>query len=746
MMPTAKLHVRQPLLRAAGPLSRRRFLQFVGSAAAVVGGTPSRLSAAEAAANAGLPDPVPDLIPAPKQPREWPEFRRQLAAWREARQRELNYSDALYRRADFAWVPANFACAFLMLNDALFYDPDAGVYTVPRFLEHGRSEFGGFDSVVLWHAYPRLGLDARNQFDCYREQPGGLAGLRRAVGAFHRSGVRVFLNYNPWDTETRREGRPDVEVLAELVGDLDADGIFLDTLSRSEGDWRQRLDAARPGVALESELALPLERVADHHLSWAQWFEDSATPGVLRNKWFERRHQQHQIKRWDRDHSSELHTAWMNGSGVLIWENVFGTWNGWCARDKSMLRAMLPLQRRFARLFAGGSWTPLVPTLASGVFASLWENEHLRLWTLVNRHEREVKGPLFEDVFREREKVWDAVMGQPAQLGRPFQGVRQSSTTPMPVVGFLPARGIGCYVAGRLEEQPDDFLSFLEEQRALLKRADWSTTFPARRTELRPPDPPAGPPTGTLPAEMVRVPGGRVRLTTEFRVRECGFYEATDAHFETRFPALHGRQAFEREVVLPPFAIDLTPVTNAQYAQFLLASGYQPRDAASFLRHWVEGAPPPGREDHPVVHVDLDDARAYARWAGKRLPTEEEWQYAAQGSDQRRYPWGNDWKADCCNDGQSGGTTPVMAFPAGQSPFGVYDLCGNVWEWTESERRDGRTRSAILRGGSFYRRGGSAWYFDEGPQPVTFAAKLLLHWPGLDRCANIGFRCARATA
>ncbi|MCZ7635587.1 MAG: formylglycine-generating enzyme family protein [Verrucomicrobia bacterium] len=245
---------------------------------------------------------------------------------------------------------------------------------------------------------------------------------------------------------------------------------------------------------------------------------------------------------------------------------------------------------------------------------------------------------------------------------------------------------------------------------------------------------------------MVPVSGGRVRLTTVFRVRECGFYDATHAHFETRFPSLHGQQSFERDVVLSPFAIDVTPVTNSQFARFLQASGYQPGDPANFLKHWVEGAPPPGREDHPVVYVDLDDARAYARWAGKRLPTEEEWQFAAQGPDQRHYPWGNDWKADHCNGGQSGSTTPVMAFPQGRSPFGLYDLCGNVWEWTESERRDGRTRSAILRGGSFYRRGGSAWYFDEGPQPVTFAAKLLLHWPGLDRCANIGFRCARATA
>ncbi|MCZ7635588.1 MAG: hypothetical protein M5U12_05770 [Verrucomicrobia bacterium] len=143
MKPIATLHVRRLLLHTAGPLSRRRFLRFVGSGAAVVLGASSQPTAAEAAATAGLPDPVPDLVPAPKEPAQWPEFRRQLAAWREARRRELNYSDALYRRADFAWVPGNFACAFLMLNDALFYDPDAGGTRCRGFLNTAGANSAG---------------------------------------------------------------------------------------------------------------------------------------------------------------------------------------------------------------------------------------------------------------------------------------------------------------------------------------------------------------------------------------------------------------------------------------------------------------------------------------------------------------------------------------------------------------------------------------------------------------------------
>ena len=143
-----------------------------------------------------------------------------------------------------------------------------------------------------------------------------------------------------------------------------------------------------------------------------------------------------------------------------------------------------------------------------------------------------------------------------------------------------------------------------------------------------------------------------------------------------------------------------------------------------------------------MTYVDLNDARAYARWAGKRLPTEEEWQYAAQGPDGRKYPWGNEMLPNRCNTGEPAGTTAVRAFPEGRSPFGLYDLCGNVWEWTESERSDGQTRFCILRGGSFYHAQGSDWYADGGPQPGDFAAKFLLMWPGLDRCATIGFRCA----
>lgn len=110
-----------------------------------------------------------------------------------------------------------------------------------------------------------------------------------------------------------------------------------------------------------------------------------------------------------------------------------------------------------------------------------------------------------------------------------------------------------------------------------------------------------------------------------------------------------------RPARLSRYALDLTPVTNAEFARFLIASGYRPLQPENFLKHWGGTAPPPGLEEHPVVYVDLDDARAYAAWAGKQLPTELEWQYAAEGPSRLAYPWGEAMKPGCCNGGETGG-------------------------------------------------------------------------------------------
>jgi formylglycine-generating enzyme required for sulfatase activity len=157
----------------------------------------------------------------------------------------------------------------------------------------------------------------------------------------------------------------------------------------------------------------------------------------------------------------------------------------------------------------------------------------------------------------------------------------------------------------------------------------------------------------------------------------------------------------------------------------------------------MDGSYPTGWENKPVTWISQEDARAYASWAGKRLPHEWEWQYAAQGTDGRLYPWGNEWNDSAVplpdKSRTMRGPDAVDGHPTGASPFGVMDMVGNVWQWTE-EFVDDHTRGAVLRGGSYYQPQGSIWYFPQAYK-LNEHGKLLLMSPSMDRSGGVGFRC-----
>ncbi len=211
-----------------------------------------------------------------------------------------------------------------------------------------------------------------------------------------------------------------------------------------------------------------------------------------------------------------------------------------------------------------------------------------------------------------------------------------------------------------------------------------------------------------------------------------------------------------RKVKVTDFWIDRVEVTCSQYQAFLEAirkSGHKwchPLEApnkdhtpfhtyAWALRFsWVGGKPPSGMENHPVVLVDWFDAWAFAKWAGKRLPSEDEWEISAGGGDGREYPWGNTFYTDHCNVGQY--PVRVGAFPEGKSPWGILDLAGNVGEWTatayETDARDGknfdgRFGQPIIRGGSW----------DDESRGCRISARDVHRTPTY-RSTTVGFRCA----
>ena len=231
---------------------------------------------------------------------------------------------------------------------------------------------------------------------------------------------------------------------------------------------------------------------------------------------------------------------------------------------------------------------------------------------------------------------------------------------------------------------------------------------------------------GTHPNEMAHIPAGRFTMGTDDRLPDEGPAHVVD---------------------LPAYDIDLYEVTNGQYKAFMEATGH--RSPPQFENRIYL----PGKIDHPVVGVTWNDASDYCAWAGKRLPSDAEWEKAARGTDARRYPWGNEFGMHRANTplywnslGREGDTTPVGAFADGQSAFGLYDMSGNVWEWTGSWYRayPGNTHPNENYG-ELYKtlKGGSWWdcsFYKCGISAPSFNRAFFLR---TTKNNSFGFRCAK---
>ncbi len=188
-------------------------------------------------------------------------------------------------------------------------------------------------------------------------------------------------------------------------------------------------------------------------------------------------------------------------------------------------------------------------------------------------------------------------------------------------------------------------------------------------------------------------------------------------------------------VTVASFEMDATEVTVRAY-RACVESGMCSEAGLGFSCNWHW----PNRDDHPVNCVDWYQATTFCAWAGKRLPTEEEWEYAARGRQSREYPWGSKEPTEgllCAYHDSSIGTCEVASFPAGDTPTGLHDMIGNVWEWTASrycpyDKPECSEKSRVSRGGG--------WIYG---LPADLCAAIRSWGKPTRRMGILGFRCAR---
>ncbi len=750
------------------------------------------------------------------QPGELAYWLSDIRHWRDERRLRIGFDPSIYDTPALKWTQSSFIQPQMMVHDRYFYDPATRKYTVDKYLADVEARYGGIDSVLIWHTYPNIGIDSRNQFDMLADLPGGIPAVKQMIADFHRHGVKVLFPVMVWDQGTR----PDPNLWQELsheLAEIGADGVNGDTLDGiPQVLATDSLKSDHP-LALEPETGLAADEMINYNtMTWGYW-NYSFIPSVSRYKWLEPRHMVNLSNRWAHNHLDDLQEAFFNGIGFESWENVWGIWNQITQRDAEALRRTAAIERAFAAQLITPAWEPHVPTRNYGIFASKWPTDTQTLWTLVNRNAYAVDGGqlrLPQEPGAHYYDLWHGVELKPH--------VEDGSVT----LDFaMEAHGYGAVLetrqsAAELAPSVQQLLARMQSlsQKPLESYSDDWDSMPQSLVPIAATD--ASQLSRQKPAGMILVPAADFT----FRVNGIEIEGMNDDGVDVQYPwEDSARRYHEHRMHIDSFWMDRYPVTNAEFKKFLDAVHYQPADAHNFLKDWVNGTYPEGWANKPVTWVSIEDARAYAKWAGKRLPHEWEWEYAAQGLDGRRYPWGNyEGPATPATSNQPAAQTTSQPLPApasptssptpapekgavqtvqprkrtstqpavkpssqpnppatdkpasteacptcppvvmgstpdpdrgrealppsdvdwhprGASPFGVMDLTGNVWQWTD-EYVDEHTRFAILRGGSHYQPQGSRWYFPQAYE-LSQHGKYLLMAPSLDRSATVGFRC-----
>ena len=707
------------------------------------------------------------------------------------------FDDSLLARDDLQWFRNTYVTHLMMTWDRRFYDYTDGQSHLKEFLEKGKRLYGGTDVLGIWPTWPALGMDERNQWDMFRDLPGGFAGLRQMSDMCREEGTRFFICYNPWD-ESTRSSESQLEGMSAIIRDVGVDGVVLDCKGESSKELQEAADRIRSGVIMYSEgMAVPrdMQGIPSGRVHNALYYPPMLNlvkfikPDFAIFRVTELTHER--VRR-------EFAVAFFNGYGTEL--NIFSPGNPeWVDEQYLFLGQTSRILRENTSNFINGNYTPLLPTLNDSIFVNRWDNAGKTVYTVFSLKPEGFDAPLFEiektdghfvDIFNHLELL-------PVEHNGKFYIPVKTAAFDKSDLGTN-NEGAVCAIAALpnvLKVQlNDDELSFSSREGDKIRiwagmpsydkeYKEYSIngqtirlleTFPyfegkfiiqvfsneellderivyvkpgtARKVSRIEPTPIAK----KAPKGMVEIPAG---------VFSCDSYRFGDSFIS--YPAPPTKPG--EKINMSRYFMDKYPVTNAEFKAFMDATAYQPADTANFLKHWNKGQIPDGLENFPVVYVAYEDALAYALWAGKRLPTEIEWQYAAQTSAGNEWPWKQKtpvkrveepvtntlsvWKLEGIEEGRcnpgDGKLYAVGSYPKGANLFGLHDLVGCVWQLTNDLYDNATYRYIMMKGGSYFRPSSSWWYVQGGPRELNFRQYLLRVSQSFERNATVGFRCVK---
>lgn len=590
---------------------------------------------------------------------------------------KATFDNSMYNREDLKWIRSAYVMHLIMAWDKEYPN-------LVQFAKRGKELYGGDDVICLWPTWPTLGVDPRNQFDMYRDLPGGLNGIKSMADSLHAIGVKFFIAYNPWDTDTKKEDH--MKGLSALIRATNADGVVLDTKGESSKELQQAADEVKPGVIMYSEgMAVPkdMEGIVSGRVHNALYYPPMLNLNKLINPQFA-------IFRVDEVNKEpiqrEYAVAFFNGYGTEI--NQFAPGHpSWEKEQYKYLKRTTDILRANSNVFTDGVFTPIIDTKHDSIWVNKWEGKNKTVYTVFSLKPEGFGGELFSAKAKDGYHfvdLWNHKEVKPGYVETNAFHKKHLGTNNEGEVGCiaelpklieyqltgwkLKVKGNQIKINGiatnelDLDRYEGDVVIQMFNEKELLDETIVTLTpgVPRLISESTKAT------TGSI-KNMKLVNGGAYHFKPTPRPDEFIAYPKTDTTIE-----------------LKSFYIDKNVVTNADYAKVV-----------------------PGRtiiNNDPVTNISLEEAQQYAKLVGKRLPTEAEWQYAAEKD---------------------------------------ASIIGPVWQLTSDIYQSGSYTYIMMKGRSTFHPQSSWWYVQQGPKDPHYRQYLLRVSPGFERNSTVGFRCVR---